>query len=198
MPAIDSADVVAVIDVGSNSGRVVVFERDAPAHLRALAGSRASLRLVADVDRRGELSESTMGRVTEALRDFKALARGAGATRIVAVATAAMRDAGNGPLFAERLRRELGISIDIISGAEEARYGFAGAIRGLDVSSGLLFDVGGGSMQVTRFDRRRRGRAVSLPLGALRLSEQFLRIGSADAVAAPAAARTHPAPTGER
>jgi len=73
------ANVVAVMDVGSNSGRVVVFERDTPAHLRALAGSRASLRLVADVDRRGELSESTMGRVMEALRDFKALAGGAGA-----------------------------------------------------------------------------------------------------------------------
>ena len=115
-----------------------------------------------------------MGRVMEALRDFKALAGGAGATRIAAVATAAMRDASNGPLFVARLRRELGISIEIISGAEEARYGFAGAMRGLDVSSGLLFDVGGGSMQVTRFDRRRRGRDVSLPLGALRLSEQFL------------------------
>jgi len=168
------ANVVAVMDVGSNSGRVVVFERDTPAHLRALAGSRASLRLIADVDRRGELSESTMGRVMEALRDFKALAGGAGATRIAAVATAAMRDASNGRLFAVRLRRELGISIEIISGAEEARYGFTGAMRGLDVSSGLLFDVGGGSMQVTRFDRRQRGRGVSLPLGALRLSEQFL------------------------
>jgi exopolyphosphatase / guanosine-5'-triphosphate,3'-diphosphate pyrophosphatase len=167
-------DVTAVIDVGSNSGRVVVFERDTNAHLRTLAGSRASLRLIADVDRRGELSESTMARVAEALRDFRALAIGSGATRIVAVATAAMRDASNGPSFVERLRRELGISVDIISGAAEARYGFAGAIRGLGVSNGLLFDVGGGSMQLTRFDGRRRGRTVSLPLGALRLSERFL------------------------
>ena len=169
-----SRDVAAVIDVGSNSGRVVVFERDVSGHLRSLAGSRASLRLVDDVDRFGELSESSMARVTEALRDFKALAAGAGARRIAAVATAAMRDARNGTLFANRLRRELGIRIEIISGAVEARYGFSGAMRGLSVSSGLLFDVGGGSMEVTRFDRRRRGSDLSLPLGALRLSARFL------------------------
>jgi exopolyphosphatase/guanosine-5'-triphosphate,3'-diphosphate pyrophosphatase len=168
------SEVVAVIDVGSNSGRVVVFERDKAGHLRTLTGSRASLRLVQDVDRRGELSEATMARTTEALRDFKAIATGAGAKRIVAVATAAMRDASNGGLFADRLRRELGIGIEVISGAAEARFGFAGALRGLAVSSGLLFDVGGGSMEVTGFERRRRGSDVTLPLGALRLSARFL------------------------
>jgi exopolyphosphatase / guanosine-5'-triphosphate,3'-diphosphate pyrophosphatase len=169
-----SRRLIAVIDVGSNSGRVVVFERDPANHLRALAGSRASLRLVEDVDTRGRLSEVTMAHVTQALRDFKAFAKGAGARRIAAVATAAMRDASNGPMFVSRLRRELGISIEIISGSDEARYGFAGAIRGLAVSSGLLFDVGGGSMELTRFDRRRLGRDMSLPLGALRLSAKFL------------------------
>ena len=166
--------VVAVIDIGSNSGRVMVFERDASSHLRLLAGSRASLRLVHDVDTRGELSDATMARTTEALRDFQAIATGAGATRLVAVATAAMRDATNGALFAERLQRELGIRIEIIGGLAEARYGFAGAVRGLAVSNGLLFDLGGGSLQITRFARRRLAEGVSLPFGALRLSEKFL------------------------
>jgi exopolyphosphatase/guanosine-5'-triphosphate,3'-diphosphate pyrophosphatase len=172
--SVSPTEAVAVIDIGSNSGRVVVFQRDTDGNLRALAGSRASLRLIEDVDKRGELTESTMARTTEALRDFKAIATGAGATRIVAIATAAMRDASNGALFAERLQRELGIHIDIITGAAEARYGFTGAMRGLAVSSGLLFDVGGGSMELTRFERRRRGDDVSLPLGALRLSAGFL------------------------
>jgi len=152
----------------------MVFERDASSHLRLLAGSRASLRLVHDVDTRGELSDATMARTTEALRDFQAIATGAGATRLVAVATAAMRDATNGALFAERLQRELGIRIEIIGGLAEARYGFAGAVRGLAVSNGLLFDLGGGSLQITRFARRRLAEGVSLPFGALRLSEKFL------------------------
>ena len=173
-PAPSASDAVAVIDIGSNSGRVVVFQSDPGGYLRAVAGSRASLRLVDDVDRRGEFTEATMARATEALRDFKAIAMSAGATRIVAVATAAMREASNGALFAERLQRELGIRIDVITGAAEARYGFAGAMRGLAVSNGLLFDVGGGSMELTRFERRRRGDDVSLPLGALRLSRRFL------------------------
>jgi exopolyphosphatase/guanosine-5'-triphosphate,3'-diphosphate pyrophosphatase len=165
---------VAVIDIGSNSGRVMVFERDPSNHLRLLAGSRAPLRLVHDVDERGELSETTMARTMEALRDFQAIAASTGAARIVAVATAAMRDATNGALFTRRVKRELGIRIDIIEGREEAGLGFAGAVRGLAVSSGLLFDMGGGSLQVTRFTRRRLTDAVSLPFGALRLSEQFL------------------------
>src|SRR3954471_7796644 len=165
---------VAVIDIGSNSGRVMVYERDAASHLRLLAGSRASLRLVHDVDTRRQLTEEAMSRTLEALRDFQAIAASAGATRLVAVATAAMRDARNGALFTERVRRELGIDVEIIGGLKEARFGFAGAVRGLAVASGLLFDLGGGSVQVTRVARRRMGSAVSLPLGALRVSEKFL------------------------
>jgi len=152
----------------------MVFERDASNHLRLLAGSRAPLRLVHDVDQRAELSEATMARTMEALRDFVAIAESAGATRVVAVATAAMRDANNGPRFTERVQRELGLRIDIIGGLTEARLGFVGGVRGLSVSNGLLFDLGGGSLQVTRFRSRRMGEATSLPFGALRLSEKFL------------------------
>jgi len=165
---------VAVIDIGSNSGRVVILELDRTGHLRLLAGSRAPLRLVHDVDEKERLSEEAMARTMEAVRDFHAIAVSAGAGRIVAVATAALRDAKNGKLLMDRIRRELGIRVDIIGGRDEARYGFAGAARGLAVSSGILFDLGGGSMQVSRFRNRRLGRAVSLPLGALRLNEHFL------------------------
>jgi exopolyphosphatase / guanosine-5'-triphosphate,3'-diphosphate pyrophosphatase len=166
---------VGVIDIGSNSGRVVVLELDRAGHLRLLAGSRAPLRLVNDVDEKQSLSEEAMARTMEAVRDFHAIAVGAGARRIVAVATAAMRDAKNGGIFMDRIRRELGIRVTIIDGRAEARFGFAGAVSGLPVSSGQLFDLGGGSMQVSRFRSRRLGRAVSMPLGALRLSETFLK-----------------------
>jgi len=168
------ASPIAIIDIGSNSGRVVVLERDRAGHLRLLTGSRAPLRLVRDVDEQQNLTEESMARTMEALRDFYAIAASAGAKRIVAVATAAMRDARNGRLFLERIRRELGIRVDIIDGHEEGRYGFAGAVRGLPATSGLLFDLGGGSMQISHFRNRTLDRVVSLPLGALRLSEHFL------------------------
>jgi exopolyphosphatase/guanosine-5'-triphosphate,3'-diphosphate pyrophosphatase len=166
---------LAVIDIGSNSARVVVYQPSASGHLHLVAGSRAALRLVREVDRDRRLSAEALGRTLEALADFRAIALGAGASRINAVATAALRDAENGAALLERVRRELGFRVEIIDGRREASYGFLGGIHGLPVEGGLLFDLGGGSMQLCRFEARQLGRTLSLPLGALRLSSAFLR-----------------------
>lgn len=166
--------VVAVIDIGSNSGRVVCYRANAAGQLRILATTRAALRLVADVDDHKKLKQKSIERTLHALRDFRAIALGAGARRIVAVATAALRDASNGRALIQRVQRELGLRLEIIDGEREAQYGFLGAVRGLPVERGLLFDVGGGSMQLTRFQNRKPLRRVSLALGALRLSHRFL------------------------
>ena len=168
-------DPVAVIDIGSNSGRVVVYRRDDAGMLRIISTTRAPLRLVSDVDTAHVLGPEAVERALEALRDFNAVARGAGARRVFAVATAAMRDAANGPDLIQRVRREVAIEIEVIDGAREALYGLRGGISGLPVENGLFFDVGGGSMQITRFRGRRLVQAWSFPLGSLRLSEAFLR-----------------------
>jgi len=172
---------VAVVDIGSNSARVVAYGLDAAGQLRIRASSRAALRLVRDVDRGHRLSPETIDGVVATLRDFRALALGAGAEKIVGVATAALRDAENGPALMTRLRDELGFPVDVIEGEAEARYGFLGGIRGMPVDHGLLFDLGGGSLQVTRFFQRSFDRAWSLPLGALRLSQSFLPSDPPDA-----------------
>jgi exopolyphosphatase/guanosine-5'-triphosphate,3'-diphosphate pyrophosphatase len=167
-------DAVAVIDIGSNSGRVVVYRPEPEGRFRILAGTRAALRLVREVDGTHGLSGEAMERTLDALRDFRAIAVGAGATRSVAVATAALRDAENADAFLGRVREELGVEVRIISGEEEAWYGFLGAVHGLPVDHGVLFDLGGGSMQVSHFQDRALLRSVSLPLGSLRLSDGFL------------------------
>jgi len=172
LPAADEA--VAVIDIGSNSGRVVVYRPEPAGRFRILAGTRAALRLVREVDGTHGLSAAAIERVLDALRDFKAIAVGAGARRSVAVATAALRDAENAPALLARAREELGVEVRIISGEEEAWYGFLGAVHGLPVEHGVLFDLGGGSMQVSHFQDRTLLRSVSLPLGSLRLSDAFL------------------------
>lgn len=166
---------VAVIDIGSNSARLVVYRLDPHGHLRILANTRAALRLVLDVDETRNLSEKAVAKMMEALRDFRAMALGAGAARIVAVATAALRDAANGRQVIQRVRRELGLRLEVINGELEAHYGFIGAVRDLPVEHGFVFDLGGGSVQVSRFRGRRLLRAWSLPLGSLRLSHAFLR-----------------------
>ena len=163
-----------MIDIGSNSGRVVVYRPETAGGFRILAGTRAALRLVREVDGTHGLSAATIERTLEALRDFRAITVGAGARRSVAVATAALRDAENAPALLARVREELGVEVRIISGEEEAWYGFLGAVHGLPVEHGVLFDLGGGSMQVSQFQDRARLRSVSLPLGSLRLSDAFL------------------------
>jgi exopolyphosphatase/guanosine-5'-triphosphate,3'-diphosphate pyrophosphatase len=171
----DAADPVAVVDIGSNSGRVMVYVHEAGGQLRILAGSRASLRLARGLDATGRIPADALERTFEALRDFRSIARGSGARRIVAAGTSALRDAGNGPAFIRRVRRELGFEIRVLSGVEEARYGFLGAVGGLPVDDGALFDLGGGSLQVGYFRARRLLGAVSLPLGGLRVSDTFLK-----------------------
>jgi len=165
---------VAVVDIGSNSARVVAYGLDAAGQLRILASSRAALRLVRDVDRGHRLSAETIAAVVETLKDFRALAVGAGVETIRGVATAALRDAENGPALMQQLREELGFPVGVIEGEAEARYGFLGGVRGMPVDHGMLFDLGGGSMQVIRFFQRSLDRAWSLPLGSLRLSQSFL------------------------
>jgi exopolyphosphatase/guanosine-5'-triphosphate,3'-diphosphate pyrophosphatase len=96
-------------------------------------------------------------------------------SRFVAAGTSALRDASNGAAFIQRVRRELGIRIRLLSGVEEARYGFLGAVGGLPVENGVQFDLGGGSLQVARFHGRRLLGATSVPLGALRVSDALLR-----------------------
>src|SRR5262249_15223243 len=97
------------------------------------------------------------------------------AKRVIAVATAAMRDAQNGLELIERVRVELGLSLDLIDSNKEAYYGCLGGIRALPVTDGILFDVGGGSAQIVEFHGRRPGMSCSLPLGSLRLTEAFIR-----------------------
>jgi exopolyphosphatase/guanosine-5'-triphosphate,3'-diphosphate pyrophosphatase len=170
----DDASPIAVIDIGSNSGRVVVYELEMGGHLRILASSRASLRLARDLAANNTLSDEAIARTLAALEDFQALALGSGARRLLAVATSAVRDATNGHELLDRCKRELDLELRTISGPEEARLGFLGAVRGLPIQDGLAFDLGGGSMQVSEFRARGLHGHWSFPLGALRLSEMFL------------------------
>jgi exopolyphosphatase/guanosine-5'-triphosphate,3'-diphosphate pyrophosphatase len=165
---------VAVIDIGSNSGRVMVYRPEPGGQLHILAGSRASLRLARGLDEAGRIPDEALERTFAALRDFRAIAHGSGVRRIVAAGTSALRDAANGSAFIRRVRRELGFTLRVLSGVEEARYGFLGAVGGLPVDDGALFDLGGGSLQVGRFRGRQLLAATSVPLGALRVSDRFL------------------------
>jgi exopolyphosphatase / guanosine-5'-triphosphate,3'-diphosphate pyrophosphatase len=164
---------LAVIDIGSNSGRVVVF-RPNHGHLDILADSREPLRLAREINRDGKISDEAAQRTVMAVRDFMAVARGAGAPIVRAVATSAIREAENGASLRRRIKDETGIDIEVIGGDREAAHAFLGATHGLPVQAGLLIDVGGGSIEVTQFAHRGMVTAWSLPIGALRMADRFL------------------------
>jgi exopolyphosphatase / guanosine-5'-triphosphate,3'-diphosphate pyrophosphatase len=165
---------VAVVDVGSNSGRVVVIRIGESGHFEVLANGRAPLRLERDLRRGDRLSAQTIERTAAAIRDFRAIARSAGADTVVAVATSAVRESANGDELVARAEAESGVRVRVIDGDDEARYTFLGAVHGLPVVDGLVADLGGGSLELTRFDDRAPVRSWTLPLGSLRLSDRFL------------------------
>jgi len=163
----------AVVDLGSNSGRMIVFRLREGEHLDVIEDARAPLRLARDLRDSDRLGPEAIERTLQALRDFLAVAQGAGATRMIAVATAAVRDAADGPDLVDRARR-LGVPLQVIDGEHEARLGFYGAVHDLPVTSGLTMDVGGGSVELVQFRDRRLARSWSIELGSLRLSDRFL------------------------
>jgi exopolyphosphatase/guanosine-5'-triphosphate,3'-diphosphate pyrophosphatase len=165
---------LAVIDIGSNTGRVIVVRLTPGGHLETLADAQAPLRLVRNVRAKRHLGRAAIDRALRALRDFQAVAHGARAERMVAVATSAVREATNGHDLVGRARRELGLNVHVIDGSREAQWAFVGAVRGLPIEHGLVLDLGGGSLQISHFRHRWPRRAWSLPLGALRLSDRFL------------------------
>jgi exopolyphosphatase/guanosine-5'-triphosphate,3'-diphosphate pyrophosphatase len=167
---------LAVIDIGSNTGRVTVLSLEPGGYLRVVGDASVPLRLVRDLspNSRRHLHAATIAHTIDAVRGFGAVARAGGASRCIGVATAAVREAVNGRDLADRIRQQTGIDIEIISSSREAALAFQGAIHGLPVERGFVLDVGGGSLQLTHFRDRRLTNSWSLPLGALRLSDEFL------------------------
>ena len=165
----------AVADIGSNSARLLVVRPTELGHLDVLADARVALRLVRDLDSSGRLSKAALQRTVETLQAFTGIARRHGARSLSVVATSAIRDAANRDSFVSEARRRTGATMAVLSGEDEARLALVGAVSALPVENGAVVDLGGGSMELAAFSRRRFRAGVTLPLGALRLGDAFLR-----------------------
>jgi exopolyphosphatase/guanosine-5'-triphosphate,3'-diphosphate pyrophosphatase len=164
---------IAIIDLGSNSCRMVVF---------AVQPQRA-FRLVDQVSERVRIGEGAfadtrlraepMARTVKLLKMYRGLCDANHIQRLVAVGTSAVRDAANRAEFLELVRRGAGLELRVLSGTEEAYYAYLGAINSLPVSDGLVADLGGGSLELMQVRNRLPVASVTLPLGAVRLSERF-------------------------
>lgn len=164
---------VGIIDIGSNSVRLVVYERIGAKAYRVIDESKESVRLSARIAPDGSISPEDTERLARVLNDFRMLCRVHGVVTVRAVATAAIRNATNGRDVAGTLEKQTGLAIDILSGEEEARLGFLGMINSLDIADGFLIDIGGGSTELSLFQNRKLVRSVSFPFGAVNTAKRF-------------------------
>ncbi len=167
---------LAAIDVGSNSVHMVIADVRRDGHFEVIDRVKEMVRLGRNMFTSGKLAREPMELAVRALKNFARLAKVRRVDRIRAVATSAVREAQNGEAFIARIRRETGLRVQIISGAEEAQFIFNAARHALGLEGGpyLLIDVGGGSVELVLV---RDGEALwmeSLPLGVARLTERFL------------------------
>ena len=171
---------IAAIDIGSNSVRQIVADVTPDGGITVVDEMKAAPRLGADLDVSGVLGTTAMERAAQAVGRMATLARQLGATRIEAVATSAVRDASNGQQFVARVRQEAGLELRIIDGAGEARLSWLSALAHFDVGRGrtVVMDIGGGSLELALAADGVLDDLVSLPFGALRLTERYLRGGS--------------------
>ncbi len=159
----------AVIDIGSNTVRLVIFGGP-PRAPGVLLNEKVTARLGKGVAENGKLSPRSRQMALEALARYATILRLRGVRHVDAVATAASRDAENGPAFLDAIRA-LGIDVRLLSGEEEALASAAGVAAAFPGAKGIVADLGGGSLELVDIDGENRTHGTSLPLGTLRLPQ---------------------------
>jgi exopolyphosphatase/guanosine-5'-triphosphate,3'-diphosphate pyrophosphatase len=170
---------LAVIDLGSNSFRLVVFSYAEPdetgrAWWRRTDEIHEAVRIAAGQDEDGTLAEEPIERALETLELYAHFCRATGVEDVRPVATSAIRDAANQGAFLHAARERTGLEVRVLTREEEARYGYLAAVNSTTLADGVALDLGGGSMQLTRVDSRLATDGRSWPLGAVRMTERFL------------------------
>jgi len=167
---------IAAIDVGSNSIHMIVAEARPDGHFIVIDREKEMVRLGEKSLTTGHLQKPSMDRGIRTLKTFKSIAVRHGVSRIRAVATSAVREAGNGGEFIQRIFDELGLRVRVISGREEARLIHLGVaqVEDLDGPATLVMDVGGGSVEIVLAEKDRAPELHSFKLGVARITEAFL------------------------
>lgn len=158
----------AVIDIGSNSVRLVVYRLEGRA-IWTVFNEKVLAGLGRDLSRTGKLSPEGVDVTLIALRRFKAVLEATRPQQVFAAATAAVREAVDGPAFVRKVKAETGLTVQVLSGEEEARYSALGVLAGAPDASGVVGDLGGSSLELTRVAEGQPGIGVTLPLGPFAL-----------------------------
>lgn len=195
-PTGDLGPLVGVVDIGSNSVRLVVFE-DGVRSPDYVFNEKIICKLGDGLGETGRLNPDGKRRAEAALRRFAALARGMGVVETLAIGTAALRDAEDGPAFRDWIEREVGLDVRVASGREEATLAAEGAMFGWPNLTGVVADLGGSSLELARVRDGAIEAAVTSPAGHLRLTDPASDEARRALAALSAAARPFADPPGE-
>ncbi len=168
---------LAAIDIGSNSIKLVVVDAAASDSFAVLAREKEFVRLGHQTLRKGHISRAALDRSVECLKRFRSIAETRGAESIVAIATASVREANNAAQFVREVEEKAGLKVDVLSGIEEARLiGLAASqSRSNNDETNLNIDIGGGSTEISVFRKGLPLALFSVDLGAVGLSDWFLK-----------------------
>ncbi len=165
----------AIIDLGSNSIRMDIVDIDEKTgKYEYIKRSRIMARLSEGMNVNGCLQPEAVQRTVDALNEFKKIIDENGVEDVMAVATAAVREAGNRDEFLRRVADETGINIRVIRGEQEAEYDFLGAISTLDIEDCVIVDTGGGSTEIVLVSEGEPLARTSIPVGAVNMTDRFL------------------------
>lgn len=166
---------VGVIDLGSNTTRLIVMEFQPHYAFKLIDEIKETVRLIQGAGTSNKLQPPPIQRAVTALKMFASFCKATDVPRVIGIATSAMRDAINQTDVLHLIAKESGIDFRVVSGEEEAYYGYLGVLNSLPLRDGFIIDIGGGSAQVSLVRGRGFVRAMSAPLGAVRMTERFLR-----------------------
>ncbi|OCT11696.1 hypothetical protein A8709_27875 [Paenibacillus pectinilyticus] len=166
---------IGIIDIGSNSIRLVIYEINAQGAYRVVSEHKDSARLSERMDHNGVLHNKDMISIVPILTHYAMLCQSQAVTTVRAVATAAVRNAANTVEIVRFLQEQTGLQIEVLSGYEEARFGYLGVINSMDIRDGMIIDIGGGSTEVTLLKDRQLLQSFSFPFGAVNTTRQHMK-----------------------
>lgn len=165
----------AIIDIGSNTIRLVLYEYDPNKGLSEFGNFKTVARLRTYLLPSGEMSEEGIHVLQQTLLSFKEILEDYHVSDIQVAATAAIRQATNQAQIVERMKQETGILLDVLSEEEEAFFGFVAVAHTMDTPSAITIDIGGGSTEITYFENKKLQKTISFPFGTVSLKQKFVK-----------------------
>ena len=168
---------IAIIDLGSNTARLLLIDVMENGYFQIVDQLKEAPRLGEGMERDGFLKPQRIQETIKTLKMFRKLCDVNGIERIIAVATAAVRSAKNQRSFLDEVSATCGIKLRVLSAEEEAMYVYRGVINTMDISKGIILEIGGGSTKIIHYNRRNLLNYETLPFGAITLTELFAEEG---------------------